>query len=514
MAIVMQSIGIELVALPEPNAVYQSVPQVIYDTRWASRRVEKVSHPRWGMRVPLGYMEECISVWPDSQASNNDLRGSFEDGMDAVDEDSVKLVFHAQGTSYTLNTNETKEGSKRLESSDNRAASMFLPKMTYSSAKKFGAMLRTWGSHDQASFNAFIKKVSSPDTILGLGQQISQEALAQLQAFLLGFYYKLLLPLVDVSTLSKPEAFGSWGYEDVSFLKHVLKFLAGGKAFHRLQVSRPRLLCFLAYMFAGADVETIEAPVAERVDCIGILAKLSLLTWACLGSLKSQDEAGKFHLLDTDTTFIPSTSRGVVTEGIGRALEAMSVVSECTDAAQATAACFTNQQTDFTAHIEPDWDNDVQSCVIAYRHRGRLIHRLPPSLLEAGSLVLPLEKVHNTAPSNEGKELVRYLTAFRIDGSHGGRIVRPYDDEAGLLIYTYGLPQAKTCILGMYAAFFKARKSDDRAFRFLHVASPDELNEALQAGMKYLIAGEHVGAQPSHPSASNENISIFNFECY
>ncbi|KAL0263014.1 hypothetical protein SLS55_001989 [Diplodia seriata] len=33
---------------------------------------------------------------------------------------------------------------------------------------------------------------------------------------------------------------------------------------------------------------------------------------------------------------------------------------------------------DFTVHIEPDWDYDANTCLVVYRFKGRIIHRLNP----------------------------------------------------------------------------------------------------------------------------------------
>ena len=495
LSIVLQAIGIKLV--PTTDSLYEaheSILYVIYDTRLASRQVRTNKSPRWGMRIPLRFMKECVSIWPDSQSANNDLRRIFEDGMDAVNEENFQPRFMLNSTpgqeKYILRGSGSYR-KNRLESLENRVGFVFLPFDSYESAIKLGAVVRKWTKADQASFDSFLRRSPSTDSVSELGGQISEAALAQLQAFLLGFYYQLLLPLVDFSSLSRAEAYGSWAYRDVSFLERVLKFAKvsrEGSGF----INRLVMLCFIAYMFAGAGLEGIENAVVQSTGCVGVLAKLSLLTWACLGSVPTLQEAGQFHLLDIDTTFIPSTNSGLVIQGSKQRIDAMKIIQEYADGSQASTLAFESPYADFTAHIEPDWENDVQACLVVYRHKGRLVHRIQPSSLEQGLQILHdySEFVEN-APINPKRIAVGHLATLQVDSSHGGSIIQPSDKDAGLLICMWGLPLARTCILGMYSGYDSSRgRTGIGRFSFVQVSSPEALSKALQVGRNYVIAAE------------------------
>ena len=54
---------------------------------------------------------------------------------------------------------------------------------------------------------------------------------------------------------------------------------------------------------------------------------------------------------------------------------------------------------DFTSHIEPDWENDVQQCQVVFRYQGRLVSRVAPSTLEK-VLATVTTKYHRQRPSS------------------------------------------------------------------------------------------------------------------
>ena len=53
--------------------------------------------------------------------------------------------------------------------------------------------------------------------------------LIRLQTFVMGYYYNLLYPLLDVAQLSIPQALGSWSWSDVRMITQVGNILSGYK---------------------------------------------------------------------------------------------------------------------------------------------------------------------------------------------------------------------------------------------------------------------------------------------
>ena len=234
-------------------------------------------------------------------------------------------------------------------------------------------------SDDSSSLDSYLKRFPQAELIFNLENHVSESALVQLQTFLMGFYYRLFAPLLDTSTLVKKEGFGSWAFADTQFLRQVMSFLADDFTEEWTLVSRPSLLGFVAYMFAGAQAEMIEGMTASAV---GVVAKLSLLTRATLGTVTGFEEAVQFSLLDIDTAGIPCNAKGIVVEGSRLPLEAISVDRNDKKLDQFSDSDLEDGDTDFTSHIVPDWDHDIQACLVAFRHEGRFVHSLPPSLIE------------------------------------------------------------------------------------------------------------------------------------
>jgi len=222
-------------------------------------------------------------------------------------------------------------------------------------AKRLNALVSGWDQMDRMSLDSALRKSEDPDNFLMLKHHSSDRALDELQSFLMGFYYKLLLPLVGITYLSKAEAFGSWGYTDVNFFQQVMMLLKENRFqysnFHTGEwttVDRPQILALTAYMFAGAEQISINDLIP---GAIGVLAKLSLVTRACLGAISSLDGAGKFFLMDVDTTCFPSNARGVVLEGIPAILNE---IEEGQDHVTLDKAALVDEDDDYSVHIEPD----------------------------------------------------------------------------------------------------------------------------------------------------------------
>ena len=57
---------------------------------------------RWRMRIPLHFMEECVSLWPGNLGTNNDLRDLFTDGKVCLMDDLVTIRFSAFGRQSLL----------------------------------------------------------------------------------------------------------------------------------------------------------------------------------------------------------------------------------------------------------------------------------------------------------------------------------------------------------------------------------------------------------------------------
>lgn len=114
--------------------------------------------------------------------------------------------------------------------------------------------------HDLVLFLGSDMSSSSRDI---LGDNID-DSLAQLQAYILGFYYSFLRPLLNASELAIMEIYGSWRWYDLELFqllktfistRHHRKLRSGKDKVHFFH--RQEILKLLAFLFASGDLEQI-----------------------------------------------------------------------------------------------------------------------------------------------------------------------------------------------------------------------------------------------------------------
>jgi hypothetical protein len=307
---------------------------------------------------------------------------------------------------------------------------------------------------------------------------------AMLQSLVLGYWYGAMVQLVDTSRMVSTEAFGSWGWWDyeplevIASLKRNPLIDADSPMDHENQIWRSHLLRAAAYLLAGAPMELI-----QRVDnrTTGVIAKLCILSASMLGLSTSRIQAGKPYLLDIDGTCIPNrqgivlpgrtatSSKAVADEGFLQPLDHTIRLQGCAE--------------DFTAHIEPDWDNDRQTSLICFRSKGRIVQRLSP--LDCDIQVITYDTSldeHQPRPCvidiDEPEPPRAYI--IPIDRFYGSAITTHqtstvYSASLPLLIPTKNLPRARTCLLTMYSTVLSGNGTSPR----YPYQPPETLKDAL-----------------------------------
>ena len=445
---------------------------------------------RRGMRIPLEFMEEVASLFP---TDRNKMRALFEEGRRSVKKDGLKLVPYCndwnsshQSGSGSLQDNinfhyavvsSSDKPIPHIRGETFSLASLLLPIKSSKVFKAFQIVVdglgpdATYLLHLLTEYNEDAQRMAVA----------ACEELNQLQYFVLGYFYELLRPLLDTSQLSTQEAFGSWGWYDLeclNLIKTVVKDMQ-----QRCRNSRyPKLMSFnrretlmlIGFLFAGADLEQIQS---IKASSIGIIGKLSLISSALLGVSEKSDQLGRFSLLDIDPSSIPCSAIGIIAPGVPTAVREH----------ESNKGLFANIETvtwaephsvdfeDFTTHIEPDWGYDVQTCLIAYRHRGRIVHRFDPQQIEVDIWCRMRQSDPNQYPTADimpvfsrqnasVEHLSRYKVATEIchivfEDFHGGLVALPSNTMAEdvetvtiipKVIETRGCPNARVCISAMY----------------------------------------------------------------
>lgn len=122
------------------------------------------------------------------------------------------------------------------------------------------------------------------------------------------------------------------------------------------------MLAFIAYMFAGAEQSSIDD---LKFDAFGILVKLAVTTSTVLGTINSSNDVGRFCLLDIDASCVPSNAHGIVRHGTSY-FSKMLPINEHREELANWALIDSHDGDDYSVHIEPDWDHDTQTSVVAY----------------------------------------------------------------------------------------------------------------------------------------------------
>lgn len=385
LSIVMHTIGIDLLstggAASEQDENRLVVCLVTDPISISSKGQFQRLNERTGMRVPLQCMEECVSVWPGTPAENNDRRGVFNDGVRAAEglvlqvgkpyrEKDGAIVLWYQVTGCWEDSN------RRIDTLVHRLAKELFPVTTTgveTCLRSIAKDLKDAGLLEglRGDFGPIVQHIAKNPAIL-----------VRLQTFVMGYYYYLLNPLLNVAQLSIPQAVGSWSWSDIRMVTQVGTILStcrlntiitpgrGGRYFYKHGIMR-----LLAMFYAGAEEEQIDLIVG---GVVGVHGKLSLLNASLFGDIDTCSKAGTFFLMDIDPTCIPSTSRGLVTSSQRRDRVEPSVIDS-----SGIETCDMNdighQDSDLTSHIEPDWDHDIQMTTVVFRYLGRFVRRVNPS---------------------------------------------------------------------------------------------------------------------------------------
>jgi hypothetical protein len=462
-AVILQSLGFDMIdirTLPEDDIdstesrlVVQYLPDVIAtrsanteDTqKWSSRQQE-----RFGMRIPLECMEECVSVWPGTYQENNLRRELFKDGLAASSSISVVAYrFESRGKDirpgYMLSDN-THRFIGRTDSAVYRIVSELFPIPNPALISTISAILVQGPNLRDGKGTGIFRRLSE-----------TPESLSKVQVFVLGYYYGMLKEVLDHSKLSLPEVYGSWKWFDAHLLgwirivlqEHLHKISTGTPKHGETFFQREGILKLLGKLFAGAEEDQLRA---LDDSAIGIHGKISVVTNGLFGSITSKESAMRFCLLDTDQTAIPSTVRGIISGG-SQDLKIRKPLMLCDDDLQEIAEVdFRGAREDFTSHIEPDWENDIQQCQVVFRYKGRIIGRIAPtSLMEvwmASTRELAFTPQKPPTPLKVYVAKIANLVDNCPQPDFGSADFNP--DQPSILIPTQNLVKARTFLLAHY----------------------------------------------------------------
>ena len=478
-------------------ALDESVCALIYQEEHISDNAYQTrtsAEGRKGMRIPLAAMYDTVSLWPQPLEPHNKLRLIFSNAQKAAAEVCVEACPSPFGygdldPGMHVTSRVTAE-TQRLHPDVFRLVNTFLLLDSPETCEALQDLVSSWSEQGLEYVTSFltIRQLMKPSAAQSgpsarpqqvwlpiADADVSRErCMVQLRTFLLGYYYGTLIQILDVSNLQTKECFGSWSWNDMNFFKMIMELVKSqidgqttGKMYWRYQIMK-----MVAYLFAGAEDDQLSL---LKHGSAGIVAKLSVLTPGLLGEADTPRKISKLHLLDVDPTVIPSNQRGIVLCG---GEEHCKVHERHSRESLPYDASFKNWNSDpdFTSHLEPAWGYDTNLSLVAYRYKGRLIHKVNPLQAEAAVLEWWAGSQHTTDEAT----VVRSISAVDLGRTPAQSedeeaapevsyvfVASPSDFEGGhiqvtdnvaltgqharvIFVASTAKPKARTCIAAMY----------------------------------------------------------------
>lgn len=534
LAVVLQEIGL-LIKTTDNQHEYTDESETV--VCWSSdlqysQVVAQAARKRYGMRIPLDHIEDFASVFP---ADRNELGSILSEVIRAVHEDQLRLAPcwntdeppYAKGSPWREEdqdlvyylTHSSREQVPRLQGDEYRFADrLFVQPTPAVSQALLRVIQRVRSSHDESHNLDMLALTLDNQRDGGQFKDLRAgynygDALNYMQVFVLGYWYALLLPLLDITQLPSREALGSWGWSDVECLdfiqqcqrRRMHKRVNGAKVY---LMYRYEVLKLVSYLFGGAELSQTRA---AQHGALGILGKLPVVYSSLVrGKLEN---FGKFSLIDVDATCIPSSISGVVLPGRSKGLSKHFPETPDCQAVRSLRVDSLPDMTndDFTTHIEPDWDYDTQTCLLVYRYKGRMIHRLNPRQIDivlgfrelvAAPVATAITRPRPPTPDpNAGDDPPYHVSPnfcmVPLTSYFGGTVIHPEERMANvgddsmappgyvfepLLINVKGSSNAFVCLTCMYHGW---KERSDVEFRT--VKTQAEFNEAIQDCAKAVI---------------------------
>ncbi|MCJ1226465.1 hypothetical protein MMC12_003117 [Toensbergia leucococca] len=483
LAVLLADVGLDLLrvvhpeeAFDEDNTDENKIVVKFGQELFLSKNPQEPKH-RYGMRVPLDFIEEAVSLWPGNESDNNRRRMIFKNGMSVGEEVKLEIALNNSIEQipgireYQVMPQDVAGG---VDQGGALVAQKYLLAMTDRAIAALEHLLTvTWKLQYPISWYMALK--------LQLAQfdGIGERYIGDFQCFLLGYYYVALRQILDTSQLTLQEAFGGWGWYDTGFLKEIISLNAhriSGSGMKGRRIWRQYLLRMVAYMFAGTERQQL-ATIDHKT--IGYLGKLSVLNASLLGAAATPEMVGKFCVLDIDVSCIPCNASGIVRSGTQSPCTTLkpsssppSPLADVVD--EMPKMC--GDVVDLTSHIEPDWNHDMQACLVTYRHGGRLVHRVSPTIAEVAVLqssvaawqerqlqffAIASEKddlegnQDKTIKIDQVNDVFEHETSMvhvvGLDQFYGGFVLQSEEAQSWpIVVPTTGLYKAKTCLTAMY----------------------------------------------------------------
>ncbi|KAK0640136.1 hypothetical protein DIS24_g9665 [Lasiodiplodia hormozganensis] len=218
------------------------------------------------------------------------------------------------------------------------------------------------------------------------------DAFTVFQAFILGYYYGIVLSVVDTETLEFKSVDGGWGYRTgygLNIIRTEINKAKPKTTSGMVVFGRQVILRISSLLLFSNDTQIAE--ITGTRWCLGVVGKRALLASSLIRGCHSPQDIGRFILLDVDVGGVPTSSDGLVRGGDGEYLE-----KDYVDETAVSISKYGGDE-DFTRHIEPDWEGNPELMLLCIRYKGRRITTLNPAVADAYFCLAYLPPIPNPA---------------------------------------------------------------------------------------------------------------------
>lgn len=402
-ALILRSVGFDLFSVEYPGIrpfeancriIYTRDPIRLDHLRFLSNGISRRrARDSCTTTVVLETPEEALSVfpihpevanharsaWREGSLASKSVRFSLKSTQQALDENQNYLVY-AQDLEYSLQDLGSQPG--RVEQNVHQIAECCF----VTNQELCLGIRKVISRFPQDVISWLIGSIQghgANPNILAIGEvELDTEqttALCSVQAFLMGYYYGGLLPLVDTTTLACKVVDGSWGFRHLALIQEMRDFsitLQRDKF-----VPREKLLVLLTRFLLGVgDLKVNETGSWER-KCVGFVGNRTLLCNSMLKPCRTPEDIASFTLLDVDSSGVPRDHLGLVRASIVGPEEGLQVLP-AKDLVVKQDLTPSGPESDFTRHIEPDWNGNPEAALLVIRYQGRRIGVLNPAVTD------------------------------------------------------------------------------------------------------------------------------------
>ncbi|KAJ4302614.1 hypothetical protein N0V90_001503 [Kalmusia sp. IMI 367209] len=258
------------------------------------------------------------------------------------------------------------------------------------------------------------------------------------QAFFMGFYYSLLLQVVDTSDLVSQVVEGNWGYRSK---KTMVRIRAWCNKLKDGCISRERLMEMSFWLLSGEDIEMTPVVGMDRY-CLGAVGKRTLVINSLVGDSDTPEGVAKLRLLDVDTSGIPTDPYGIIRPGRPKVFGFKHVSGPLGK----IMPSFPTK--DWTKHIIPDFEGDPNTILLCFRYQGRQIGTINPN--QADAWVTRFYKASGSDPTKQITMLNNALECSPADFI-AGRFPLPTTTGPSVLVQVGSCPCMRYAAIGFLA---------------------------------------------------------------